>query len=155
MIGIIVGICLALLYLNMFTSVFSDSSAMSTYPLDIKGLMAHTHKTADIAAHQVAPTLKIEAKEDMMKKGNFNLHLITTGFEFSPDMTSKEPKFGQGHAHVYVDHVLIGRAYSEWFHIPRLRPGKHTLYVTLNGNDHKEYSVAGKSIDGTIDLLVQ
>jgi hypothetical protein len=155
MIGIVIGICLALLYLNMFTNVISDSTTMKSYPLDINGLMAHTHKSKDVEANHIAPTLTIEAKEDMMKKGNFNLHLVTTGFEFAPEMTSMEPKFGQGHAHVYVDHVLIGRAYSEWFHIPKLRPGRHTLYVTLNGNDHKEYSIAGKSIDGSIELTVK
>ena len=55
--------------------------------------------------------------------------------------------YGEGHAHVYVDDYLLSRAYSEWYHLPNLKPGTHTVYVTLNGNDHTEY-ISGNTVVG-------
>ena len=46
-----------------------------------------------------------------------------------------------------VDDVLLGRIYGSWHHLPRLKPGKHEILVTLNWNNHDEYAVGGN--DGT------
>jgi hypothetical protein len=153
--GIILGIAVTIGVITGFTNVFTSAKLIENYPIDISTLISHSHSKVDVSDGQAAPTLKIEARADSMKPGNYSLHIFSANFIFKPESTSSVLKFGEGHAHVYVDHVLIGRAYSEWFHIPRLKAGKHKIYVTLNHNDHKEYSIAGKTIDAEIEIEVK
>ena len=60
---------------------------------------------------------------DPMKERNYSLHLITENFRFAPESVSMKPVFGEGHAHLYIDDVLICRIYGPWQHIPALKPG--------------------------------
>lgn len=45
-------------------------------------------------------------------------------------------KNGEGHAHIYIDDVKIGRVYGEWYHLAtanlNLSPGSHVVRVDLN-----------------------
>lgn len=135
--------------------VGGDSAAermVAHYPLDLMTSMSHKHLQTDVLAGQVAPGLNVEAIPDPMKKRNFSLHLIVENFVFAPESVSGPAKFGEGHAHVYVDDVLLGRAYGPWYHLPQLKPGQHTVYVTLNHNDHSEYSIAGKTIGAELRI---
>tara|TARA_R110002074_G_scaffold3594_5_gene18769 strand:+ start:5876 stop:6148 length:273 start_codon:yes stop_codon:yes gene_type:complete len=53
----------------------------------------------------------------------------------------------QGHAHVYLNGLKLGRLYAETFELGALSPGKYKLSVALNSNDHKtagSHSPAGK-----------
>ena len=95
----------------------------------------------------------MEIFADPMKERNYSLHLITENFRFAPESVSMKPVFGEGHAHLYIDDVLISRIYGPWQHIPALKPGVHKIYVTLNLNNHDEYMVNGNTISAraTID----
>jgi len=92
------------------------------------------------------PTVKLMAHEDPMS--GWNLEIITTNFEFAPQGASKDHVSGQGHAHLYLDGHKITRLYSNWFHIPELDPGEHTLMVTLNSNNHRDYTVNEEKVMG-------
>jgi hypothetical protein len=122
------------------------AAAPGDYPLEIPAAGAHSHHQAEVPPGAFAPALRLEVLPDPVKVGNFSLHLITENFRFAPESVSRSPVFGEGHAHVYVDDYLLFRAYSPWVHIPRLTPGRHVIYVTLNGNNHDEYAVAGETV---------
>lgn len=129
---------------------------LDSYPLDVAKLAAAggMHAQTEVQEGQVAPTVGIEVIADPMKPGNFNLHVVVTDFRFSPNNVSTPAQFGEGHTHVYVDDVLLGRAYGEWFHLAMVKPGTHTVKVTLNHNDHSEYAIDGKDISDSTTFTV-
>jgi hypothetical protein len=129
--------------------------APAGYPLVISAAGAHSHQQTEVPAGAAAPALRLEVLPDPMKEGNFSLHLITENFRFAPESVSRSAVFGEGHAHVYVDDYLLFRSYGPWVHIPRLTPGRHLIYVTLNGNNHDEYAVAGRTVCARATLEVK
>jgi hypothetical protein len=62
---------------------------------------------------------------------------------------------GEGHAHLYIDGKKITRLYGEWYFIPSLKPGTHTIRVTLNANTHEDYAVGGKLVEDTVTVVVK
>jgi hypothetical protein len=153
-IGIVVGSLVTICMLLLFTPIFASDRMIKHYPIDLASVIKHSHSKVDVQNGQVAPTLVVDIFPDKIKIGNYSLKLKTTDFIFSPEHVSSSNVFGEGHAHVYIDDVLIARAYSEWFHIPKLKSGKHKIYITLNQNDHKEYSINGKTIGFELEVDV-
>ncbi|MDT8273526.1 MAG: hypothetical protein RRA35_10085 [Desulfomonilia bacterium] len=43
--------------------------------------------------------------------------------------------------------LKITRLLCQWHHIPHLEPGAHTIRVSLNTNDHRVYTVAGRPVE--------
>jgi hypothetical protein len=82
------------------------------------------------------PTVSLEAFPDTM--GGYNIQIKTTNYTFTPKEAGKENTPNTGHAHVYVNEVKVGRAYGEWYNIPKsfFHTGMNTISVSLNGNDH-------------------
>lgn len=95
------------------------------------------------------PTLKLVVTKDPMS--GFNIQIKTKNFKWSPQRASMAHVPGEGHAHIYVDDVKIGRVYGEWYHLAtsnlNLTPGPHTIRVDLNGNDHAPYIFKGKILE--------
>jgi hypothetical protein len=71
--------------------------------------------------------------------GGYNLKIETKYFRFTPDLVGKQVLQNTGHAHIYVNDVKVGRAYSNWFYIQDsfFQNGTNTISVTLNANNHK------------------
>jgi hypothetical protein len=128
------------------TSSAHAPAASVTYPLEMPASGAHSHQQAEVPKGKAAPSLQLEVLADPMMERNYSLHLITENFRFAPESVSRGAVLGEGHGHVYIDDFLFCRAYGPWVHIPRLKPGRHMIYVTLNWNNHDEYAVAGKTI---------
>ena len=82
-------------------------------------------------------TVKLAVAKDA--KMGYNLHITSTRFRWAPFNASKAHVAGQGHAHLYVDGKKITRLYGPWFYLGDLAKGRHTIKVTLNGNDHGDY----------------
>jgi hypothetical protein len=91
-----------------------------------------------------APTLNMMVMPDPAT--GWNLHIMTTNFEFAPQNASRDHVDGEGHAHVYVNDKKIARHYGPWLHIADLEPGENVIAVTLNSNDHRELAVGGKAL---------
>jgi hypothetical protein len=153
--GLVVGSAATLAITGAIGKVSAAERVLGAYPVDLINMMYHSHNKSDVLAGQTAPTLKIELVADPMKMRNYSLHLITDHFRFAPEDASGPAVFGEGHAHVYIDDVLLGRAYGPWYHIPQLKPGPHTLYVTLNHNDHNEYSINGATVGAQLAFVVK
>lgn len=160
---IIIGLVVAVLFLAGFVvaAQFSEDDAqgasaqktLGTYPLDLSGIDSHEHNERSVNAEN-APTIEIEAIEDPKKTGQYSVRIKTENFEFAPESVSQAHVNGEGHAHVYVDHILISRAYGEWYHIPKLKPGEHDINVSLATNDHKDYTVDGEIIQDSVTVTV-
>lgn len=103
----------------------------------------HSHKTVDVSNLSQIPSLKIEVFPDKMK--GWNLYLNTSNFEFiSPTIENSNPN--QGHGHLYINGVKVGRIYGNWFYLSELPQGKNEIKVTLNTNNHQDLIYNGKVI---------
>ena len=91
-----------------------------------------------------APKLDIAVSKDPMS--GYNLHVMVSDFEFSPEQASRAHANGQGHAHVYVNGEKQGRVYGPWVHLASLPKGEVTVEVTLNSNNHQPLSLNGTPI---------
>lgn len=90
--------------------------------------------------------LTVEATPDPV--GGYNLHLLPRGFAFAPAAAGGAHVPGQGHAHVYVDGVKLGRLYGDWVHIPT----GGEVRVTLNANDHRALASGGHPVEARLTL---
>ena len=105
---------------------------MASFPLD----------AADTAA--TLPTVSFTLTKDSANDG-WNLHILTTNFEFTPQDENMAPVANEGHAHLYIDGAL-SVVYGPWYHIDALSPGMHTVTVSLNANDHSIFTFNGVKI---------
>ncbi|MDF1790567.1 MAG: hypothetical protein P1U88_01585 [Thalassobaculaceae bacterium] len=97
-----------------------------------------------------APTLAIDLVSD--QAGGWNLHIRTTGFTFAPEHAGGSPVPGEGHAHVYANGEKLGRIYGTWSHLGALPPGKVTVTVTLNTNDHRPIVIDGAPLEASLTI---
>lgn len=102
------------------------------------------------------PTVSLAVNKDEM--GGFNVQITTENFTWAPENASQAHVPGEGHAHIYVDGIKVGRVYSSWFHLDTatlgITPGVHSVEVDLNGNDHGSYIVDGEKIQAAAEILV-
>lgn len=131
-------------------------------PLEID----HTHETMDDnddhAAHTAymvpsgspVPAIDISVTEDI--KGGYNLQINTKNFSFTPEKSSQEHVANEGHAHLYIDDIKITRIYGDSFFIPEdwLTSGENTIVVSLNTNDHMEYTYGNQPISDSETIVV-
>ncbi|QFU09736.1 hypothetical protein PARPLA_00701 [Rhodobacteraceae bacterium THAF1] len=108
--------------------------------------MDHAHDMPLDVSGSDAPSLTVEATPDPM--AGWNLYLEPTNFTFAPESASGDHVAGQGHAHVYVDGVKLGRFYGPWVHVPT---GGY-VQVTLTSNDHRPLAVDGEAV--AVDLTL-
>lgn len=87
--------------------------------------------------------------------GGWDLDLEVENFVFRriEDMTPHVP--GQGHGHIYLNGLKIGRLYADQATIGRLPPGIFTVSVSLNRNDHAPYRVDGIQLTTQTQFSVQ
>lgn len=90
--------------------------------------------------------------------GGVLLHVSTRKFRWAPEHLSPihgqgHVVAGEGHAHAYVDGAKMPAVMvvGPWTYL-RLDPGRHTLRVTLNANDHNEWRRNGKPIQDTVTV---
>ncbi|WP_224814144.1 hypothetical protein [Hasllibacter sp. MH4015] len=124
---------------DVCTSVLPDG--------DVSG---HDHDTLlvlDDAAD--APTLAVELVAD--PGGGWNLRITTDNFTFSPENVSLGHVPGEGHAHVYVNGVKLGRFYGPWVHLGDLASGD-VVEVTLNANDHRTLAVGDAALSASVTI---
>jgi hypothetical protein len=103
-------------------------------------VMDHPMAPADPALP--LPSATISATPD--SKGGYNVRVAVENFRFTPEKAGQAAEQGAGHAHLFVDGVKVGRLYGEWAylgseHFPG--NGPHEISVTLNANDHAEWTL--------------
>jgi hypothetical protein len=109
--------------------------------------MMKVEKTIDVPA-EGAPTVELLVEKDSM--GGYNVRVVTTNFKFTPESAGQEDVNNQGHAHIYVDGVKVGRVYGEWYYLADQGDGDKEITVSLNGNSHATFTVDGQKIEDTV-----
>jgi hypothetical protein len=104
----------------------------------------HAHKS--IEAKSPFPSVDIKITKDV--SSGYNLQLITKNFKFTPEKIGTANVIGEGHAHIYINGKKT-RLYSEWYHIDdeKLTQPINQIRVTLNANDHSEYTVNSRPVE--------
>ena len=113
----------------------------------------HTHNMKMLGEDDTIPTIGIEAIEDSVS--GFNVHITVTDFTFAPESAGMEHIDGEGHAHLYVDGVKIGRVYSDWVYVGNLGAGLHEIKISLNSNMHETLMVDGQEIAASTVIVVE
>ncbi len=109
-----------------------------------------TEAPHDHSSHEHGPVesegISVDLEVTVDEMSGANVRIIPTGFEFAPESVNMDHVDGEGHAHIYVDGVKIGRVYSPWYHLGGLEPGEHEIVVTLNANTHADYTSGGAPV---------
>lgn len=126
-----------------------DGHDHSTHGGEDHAGMDHT-EVLSLEPTVTAPTLAVMVMEDPM--AGYNLHIETQNFAFSPQNASLAHVAGEGHAHVYINGVKLGRFYGPWVHLDHLPEGEVTVEVTLNANDHRPLAVDDQPLSQTITI---
>ncbi|MGJ8544004.1 MAG: hypothetical protein ACSHWZ_01085 [Sulfitobacter sp.] len=121
----------------------------------------HGAEAADHDAHGVpldlpaqgAPEVAIEVMPDPVS--GYNLQVKAQNFAFAPAQAGRANAPGEGHAHIYVNGRKLSRLYGDWMHLAALPQGAVEVKVSLNANDHRPLTVAGKEIAAQVTIDVQ
>jgi hypothetical protein len=100
----------------------------------------------EMTSHMAPAAMTVELLVSKDAKMGHNINVKTKAFKWAPWNASKPHVQGQGHAHLYVDGEKVTRLYGPWYYIKDLAKGRHTIKVTLNGNDHGDYVRDEKAI---------
>ena len=107
----------------------------------------------EVPEHASAPGVELGVTPDPLS--GWTVETTVTDFSFTPEAAGAESRFGEGHAHLYVNGEKVARVYGKVYHLPELEPGVNRIRLTLNGNDHSTYMNDGEEIAAEITLEVQ
>ena len=111
----------------------------------------HSHALETVEAeNHMSVSLRVE--QDAIEGGN--LYVETDGFTFAPQDAGGSHVAGQGHAHVYVNGVKVGRIYGRALQLGNLAAGENEVRVTLNANDHSIYTIDGEAVEDTAVISI-
>ena len=99
--------------------------------------------------------VSIDIDVDVDPEGGVNVNIITEGWTWAPENVNGKDVPGEGHAHVYVDGVKINRVYSPHYYLENIEPGERVIRVSLNTNEHNEFTVNGKLAEATQTITVE
>lgn len=103
---------------------------------------------------EAAAAMSVDLETYLDSVSGVNLRIVADGFVFAPEKVNLAHSAGEGHAHVYVDGVKVGRVYTPWFHLDRLEPGRRELRVELNANSHEPYGWNGRAVEAVAYVTV-
>ena len=141
-----------------------DAYATGSFPITIHvPAEPAASDSADMSAEPDPHAATIEAPQDMTVSvevtpdslSGLNLKIDTTGFDFSPQNVDCQHVQGEGHAHVYVDGVKIGRVYGPHYHLGHVEPGERTIRISLNANSHEEYARGNDPLEAIANVTVE
>lgn len=130
-----------------------DAVQMVTVPEPGEG-GAHVHAASDAVEAPEGMAISVHVEADSHSAGGVNVRIDTTGFVFAPRSVNGDHVPGEGHAHIYVDGVKVGRVYGPWFFLGGLAAGEHEVRVTLTSNAHQPYVADGEPAEATVVVTV-
>ncbi len=116
-------------------------------------MAAHMHPARNVDPGLPVPTVTHLVFPDAVD--GYNVQILTENFTFTPAAINRAVEDNAGHAHLYVNGSKVGRIYGTWAHLPSalLTPGVNLVSVSLNANDHSEWSVDGVPIASTVRVI--
>lgn len=115
--------------------------------------MAHEHLPQEVSPELPVPSVTHLVFPDAMD--GYNVQILAKNFTFTPAAINRDVVFNEGHAHLYVNGNKVARVYDSWHHLPSslLRNGVNLVTVTLNANDHGEWSIGADPIASTVRVI--
>ena len=133
-------------------SIAFTANATGSFPLTVHRLSAPEQGSSHASHAETVPapegmgvTIAVHADA----ADGFNVHIMPTGFTFSPERVNEAHVAGEGHAHIYLDGVKLGRVYGPYYHLTGVPAGEHEVRVTLNANSHEGYARDGEQLAAT------
>lgn len=115
---------------------------------DDHGSMSH-----EAMESQTPIGLQVSAAADA--SGGVAVTIETENWRWAPENVDRQHRDGEGHAHIYVDGVKVGRVFGPSYYIMGLEPGRHDIRVTLNANSHNNLLVDGELVESTVMVRVE
>ena len=112
----------------------------------------HGHGMLMIPDGQPVPEITVDVFPDPV--AGWNLQVQTANWAFAPEAVNTTSNLTEGHGHLYINGEKVTRIYSEWYYIPSLPPGEHTLTVGLNANGHEALMYNGEAIEASVQISV-
>ena len=134
------------------TLTFENAGDVSTRVENI-GTMAMGHAMTNGVQEDPAPSLEITAVTAPSPDG-FDIALEVTNFTFTQGEENADHVPNEGHAHVYLNGLKLGRLYDQTYRIGALPPGGYDLTVALNTNDHRPYLDANEPVIGRLTFTI-
>ncbi len=109
-----------------------------------------THGVVETDPEKPIPSVSFELKEDAMS--GYNVVISTENFTFTPERASELSQINnEGHAHIIVNGYKIDRLYGSYYHLKPnlLQPGENEITVSLNANDHADWTLDEKAVKAT------
>jgi copper(I)-binding protein len=122
------------------TLVFEGAGTVTTrLQIARMGAMDHSmHMSGGQETPAPVPTARLDITTPPSQKGlRATLDLQNFALVQTPDGT--EHVAGEGHAHLYLNGLKLGRLYTPDVVVGPLLPGDYALRVTLNTHDHQPY----------------
>lgn len=110
------------------------------------------HAALEVPVDQPIPTVSLEVYPDPV--AGWNLEIQTENWAFAPERVNQTSVTTEGHAHLYLNGEKVTRLYSNWYYLPNLPAGEHTLTVGLNANGHEALTHDGQPIEASITMMV-
>ena len=153
--GVVVGLVAGFL---LFSPPINTSVGMEN-DMDKMGTMEdmfeqhHSHAMLEVSADVPAPEIEVEVIKDKMD--GYNIHIKTKNYKFSPEGVNEAVVQNEGHAHIFVNGKKVSRLYGDWYHLSgdNLREGENMIEVTLNANNHSEWTKNGEHISAMAKVV--
>ena len=136
---------------NAYTYGGVPVAAVAPVVIPPPGAAAHTHP-AESAAARRPMAVSLDWQPDPL--GGANLQIAAEGFAFAPHNAGAAHTPGEGHAHIYVNGVKVGRLYGPAFYLGKLAAGDNAVRVTLNANSHEPYTWNGAPVEATAVISI-
>ncbi|AKS45137.1 Copper(I)-binding protein [Octadecabacter temperatus] len=84
----------------------------------------------------------------------FEVNLALESFIFVRASDDAPHAPNEGHAHVYLNGLKLGRLYEDRYEVGALMPGDYVLRIALNSNDHRPYVAGGNAVEATLKFQI-
>lgn len=116
--------------------------------------MGGMHHGAALAVEATpSPILALTVLETPSSEG-FEVGLGLENFEFLVAADDAEHVPNQGHAHVYLNGLKLGRLYEDTLRVGGLKSGDYSLRIGLFTNDHRPYGLAGDPVEAVYTFSI-
>lgn len=138
------------------TLSFSDGSTVGVRvlrpTLDNGGGMSD-HDMSQGVEVDPAPEISFASAPKVDAEG-FEITVALEDFRFVRAADDAEHVSNEGHAHVYLNGLKLGRLYKDSYEIGALLPGNYVLRIALNSNDHRPYLADGKLLETVFEFQI-
>lgn len=110
------------------------------------------HGALMIPVNQPVPQVTLVVTPDAVT--GWNVQVQTANWKFAPEQVNQSSVTTEGHAHLYLNGEKLTRLYSEWYYLPSLPTGEHSLSVSLNANGHEALMYNGQPVEDSVIVTV-